>query len=279
MHQQYLIRKLEKKALSIRRKIIRIMANGKKGHLGGSLSVADIIAALYFHQMNINPKDPEWENRDRLIMSKGHSVLAQYAALAETGFFQENELDNIKNLGSFLQGHPDRIKTPGVEASTGSLGQGLSIACGVALAAKIQRKKYHVYAIIGDGESNEGMIWEAAFFAANYHLDNLIGITDLNSLMATGRTIVGLLAPKWKAFGWETKKIDGHNMSEILDALDWSTSQKEKPVMIICKTVKGKGISFAEDSPLYHHCSLSSEQYQKANEDLKEMEFRLNGKT
>jgi len=232
------------------------------------MSIAEIIAALYFHQMRHDPKNPDWEDRDRFILSKGHSVLAQYVALAELGYFPKKELKNVKKLGSILQGHPDRIKVPGIEASTGSLGQGLSIACGIALGAKIKGKKFRVYALIGDGESNEGMIWEAAIFAAHYRLDNLTAITDENGLMASKGTIVGSLAPKWRAFGWDVTEIDGHDLSEILYALDRATTIKGQPTMIICRTVKGRGISFAENISDFHHCSLTQEQYEKAWKDL-----------
>jgi transketolase len=268
MHSQQTITGLEEKARVIRKGIIEIMAGGKRGHLGGSMSIADIVAALYFHQMKLNPKDPAWADRDRFILSKGHSVLAQYVALAELGYFPKKELKNTKKKGSILQGHPDRIRTPGIEASTGSLGQGLSIACGVALAAKITGRQFRVYAVVGDGESNEGMIWEAAIFAAHHKLDNLTGITDQNRLMASGRTIVGSLAPKWRAFGWEVIEIDGHNMRQILDALDWATQIKERPAMIVCNTVKGRGVSFAENNANFHHNALTPEQYEKAMSDL-----------
>jgi transketolase len=271
MHQELVVEKLEEKALTIRRGILEIMANGKRGHLGGSMSIADIVAALYFHQMRLDPKDPNWADRDRFILSKGHSVLAQYVALAELGYFPKKELRDVKKLGCILQGHPDRIRTPGIEASTGSLGQGLSIACGVALGAKITAKKYRVYALIGDGESNEGMIWEAAIFAAHYRLDNLTAITDQNRLMASGETIVGSLSRKWRAFGWKVTEINGHNMSEILDALDWAIGVRGQPAMVICNTVKGRGISFAENVPDFHHCSLTREQYEKAWDDFQHM--------
>ncbi|MBS7656549.1 MAG: transketolase [Candidatus Bathyarchaeia archaeon] len=270
MHSQSTIKSLEEKALTIRRGIIEIMANGKRGHLGGSLSIADIIAALYFHQMRIDPKNPNWEDRDRFVLSKGHSVLAQYVALAELGFFPREELKKVKKIGSILQGHPDRLKTPGIEASTGSLGQGLSVACGMALGAKIRGKDYRTYVIVGDGESTEGMIWEAAIFASHYKLDNLTGITDQNRLMASGSTIVGSLSPKWRAFGWETKEIDGHNMNEILDALDWALTVKNRPVMLVCNTIKGRGISFVENNVDFHHCALTNEQYEKALRELNE---------
>jgi transketolase len=268
MHPQPTVKELEEKAAKIRKGILEIMAGGKRGHLGGSMSIADIVAALYFHQMKVNPKNPSWTNRDRFVLSKGHSVLAQYVTLAELGFFPKEELKKVKNLGSMLQGHPDRLKTPGIEASTGSLGQGLSIACGMALGARIARKKYRVYAVVGDGESTEGMIWEAAIFAAHYGLDNLTGITDQNRLMASGTTIVGSLAPKWRAFGWEVTEINGHNMTEILDALDWAITVRNRPAMIVCNTVKGRGISFVENNADYHHCALTAEQYEKAWNEL-----------
>jgi len=268
MHSKSVIEKIEEKAFTIRKGIIEIMANGKRGHLGGSMSVADAIAALYFHQMRIDPKNPNWGDRDRFVLSKGHSVLAQYVALAELGFFPKEELKNVKKLGCILQGHPDRIKAPGIEASTGSLGQGLSIACGMALGAKIKEKKFRVYAVVGDGESNEGMIWEAAIFAAHYKLDNLTAITDQNELMASGKAIVGPLAPKWRAFGWEVIEIDGHDMGKVLDALDKATSVKGRPTMIVCHTVKGQGISFAENVFDFHHCALTQEQYERALRDL-----------
>lgn len=268
MHSQSVINELEEKALLIRRGILEIMAGGKRGHLGGSMSIADIIAALYFHQMRLDPKNPDWEDRDHFIMSKGHSVLAQYVALAELGYFPKEELKKVKKLGSILQGHPDRIKAPGIEASTGSLGQGLSIACGVASGAKVMGKRSIVYTLIGDGESNEGMIWEAAIFAAHHKLDNLTAITDQNRLMASGRTLLGPLAPKWRAFGWEVSEINGHDMGEILDALDEAASIKGQPTMIICHTIKGRGVSFAEDVSSFHHCSLTQEQYETAMKDL-----------
>jgi len=261
MHSQSLVEYLERKALLIRKGILEIMAGGKRGHMGGSMSIADIIAALYFHQLRHDPENPGWEDRDRFILSKGHSVLAQYVALAEFGYFPREELRKVKNMGSILQGHPDRIKAPGIEASTGSLGQGLSIACGIALGAKITGKKFRVYALIGDGESNEGMIWEAAVFASHYELDNLTGITDQNSLMAQGKTIVGPLARKWRAFDWKVIEINGHSMAEILNALDEAVTIQGRPTMVICHTIKGCGIPFAENAPMFHHCSLTPEQY------------------
>ncbi len=268
MHSQSEIRRLEEKALAIRRGILEIMAGGKRGHLGGSLSIADIVAALYFHQMRLDPENPNWGERDRFILSKGHSVLAQYVALAELGYFPRKELKSVKKLGCILQGHPDRIRTPGIEASTGSLGQGLSIACGVSLGAKIAGKHFRVYALVGDGESNEGMIWEAAIFAAHYRLDNLTAITDENRLMASRATIVGSLAPKWRAFGWAVREINGHDIGEILDALDWATGVRGRPAMVICHTIKGRGITFAENAADFHHCQLTQEQYEIALKDL-----------
>jgi len=262
------LEELEEKARLIRKGILEIMAGGKRGHLGGSMSSAEVVAALYFHQLRHNPKNPYWEERDRFIMSKGHSVLAQYVALAELEYFPKEELRNVKKLGCILEGHPDMRKISGVEASTGSLGQGLSIGCGVALGAKLKGEKYRVYVLVGDGESNEGMIWEAAFFAAHYKLDNLTALTDRNGLMATGPTMVDPLAEKWRAFGWWVTEIDGHNIAEILDALDRATRVKNQPTMIVCRTVKGKGVSFIENVPDFHHVVLNEEQHRKALDEV-----------
>ena len=255
---------LKIKAQLIRKGILDIMAQGKRGHLGGSMSIAEIIAVLYFHQLRHDPSNPSWEDRDRFIMSKGHSVLAQYVALAELGYFPTAELKNIKKLGCILQGHPDMSKTPGIEASTGSLGQGLSIGCGIALGNKLKKRKCHTYVLIGDGESNEGMIWEAALFASHFKLDNLTGLTDRNGLMATGPTMVDPLTEKWRAFGWWVTEVDGHNIPQLLDALNKARRVENQPSMIICHTIKGKGVSFAENVPGFHHTALKEEEYTRA---------------
>ncbi|MDI6887408.1 MAG: transketolase, partial [Candidatus Thermoplasmatota archaeon] len=239
---------------------------------GGSLSCADIVTALYFHILRHDPKDHKWSERDRFVLSKGHSCPALYAALAESGYFAIDELFTLRKLGSRLQGHPSVLKLPYLEASTGSLGQGLSMAIGMALAAKIDKKDYKVYALIGDGESNEGNIWEAALFAAHHKLDNLIVFLDRNRIQLDDFTekILSLepLADKWKAFGWEVKEIDGHNFEEIINAVDWAKQVKSKPVMIIAHTIKGKGVSFMENTAEFHGKAPNKEQYEQAMKEL-----------
>jgi len=265
------IKELKKKAKLIREGILDCIGVDKKGHLGGSMSSADLVAALYFYKMRVNPGNPHDPDRDRFIFSKGHSVLAQYAALAELGFFSKSELKHTKELGSILQGHPE-IRTPGVEANTGSLGQGLSIGVGMALAAKLDRKDYRVYVIVGDGELCEGQIWEAVTCANFYKLDNLVAIIDKNRFQASGSTKerydIGNIRAKFNAYGWETRDIDGHNMNEIVEALDWTEQVKGFPSAIIANTVKGKGISFAENNFSFHNNSLTKEQYEQARKDI-----------
>jgi len=268
-----LIKNLEEKAWRLRWYIVNdLMGVGKVGHLGGSCSSADIVAALYFYKMKVNPKNPKDENRDRFLLSKGHAALVQYAALAELGFFPKAELKKLKTLGAMLQGHPDMIKTPGIEANTGSLGQGLSIANGMALGLRLDGKKNKVYVLIGDGELAEGQIWEAAMATANFKLDNLVAIVDVNRLQATGPIVerfnTNPLAPKWLAFGWHVLEIDGHNMVEIVDALDKADTIKGKPTVILANTIKGKGISFAENQAAFHHGQITEEQFAIAQRDL-----------
>ncbi len=266
------IEDLEIKAQKIRLRIVQMIGIGKTGHLGGSNSIADIIAALYFHKMKNNPENPKWENRDRFILSKGHSALAQYAALAEAGYFPEDELKKLKHLGAMLQGHPDLLKTPGIEANTGSLGQGLSIACGIAAGFKIDKKYNRVYCIIGDGEAAEGQIWEAAMAATFYKLDNLIAILDYNKIQATGtiaeRFDTGSLPDKFRAFGWHVLEIDGHDMNQIVEALDQADGVNGKPILIAAHTIKGKGVCFAENTAAYHNGSMTNEQYELACKSL-----------
>lgn len=266
---------LERKALQLREDIIDMIGVGKVGHLGGSCSCADIVAVLYFHKMNIDSKNPEYEYRDRFLLSKGHAALVQYAALAELGFFPKEELKNVKKLGGMLQGHPDKTKTPGIEANTGSLGQGLSIANGMALGLKLDGKKNKVYVIIGDGELGEGQIWEAAMAAAYYKLDNVVAIVDRNKLQATGAVVerfnTNPIDEKWKAFGWNVLVIDGHDIEQIADALDKADEVKGKPTVIIAETVKGKGISFAENTAAFHNGALTQEQYYAAKKELEQL--------
>jgi len=245
-----------------------MIGSGKPGHLGGSCSIADIVAVLYFHTMRHNPKDPTWPDRDRFLLSKGHAALAQYAALAECGYFPKKELCTLKELGSMLQGHPEMRRMPGIEAYTGSLGQGLSIACGMAMAGKIDKKSYRVYCILGDGEIAEGQIWEASMTAAFYRLDNLIAILDKNLVQASGPIVerydTNPHPEKWRAFGWEVMEIDGHDIREIIQAFDKAAQVKGKPVMIIAHTIKGKGVPFAEGKADFHHGIMTQEQYETA---------------
>jgi transketolase len=263
---------LEKKARKLRLHIIKMIGVGQKGHLGGSFSLAELVTVLYFHKMKHDPQNPQWKDRDRFLLSKGHAALIQYAALAELGYFPEEELEHVKCLGAMLQGHPDMLTTPGIEANTGSLGQGLSLACGIAAGLKIDHKKSRVYCIVGDGEIAEGQIWEAAMTASYYKLDNLIAILDKNRLQAMGliteRYDTNPLAEKWRAFGWHVSEIDGHNVSEIIDAFDRVDNIKGQPGMIIAHTIKGKGLSFAENVVAFHNGELTQEQYDQACKEL-----------
>jgi len=265
------IKELENKARIIRLGILETMESGKKSHLGGSMSSADLVTALYFYKMKHNPKRPEDPDRDRFIFSKGHSVLAQYSVLAECGYFPKEELKKTKTLGSILQGHPE-IRTPGIEANTGSLGQGLSIGLGMALGAKLDQKDYRVYVILGDGELAEGQIWEAVNTASFYKLDNLIAIVDYNKLQAVGflkkRYDLGDIRGKFSIFGWKTFEIDGHNMEDIVKTLDETDHIQGSPSVIIAHTVKGKGVSFAENNPGFHNAPLSEKQLKQAKKDI-----------
>jgi transketolase len=262
------IQQLEMKAKEIRLTIVKMVGPGKAGHFGGSCSIADVVAALYFHKMKHDPKNPNWADRDRLVFSKGHAAIAQYAALGLCGYFPEKELWNLKELGSMLQGHPDLMKTPGIEANTGSLGQGLSMSCGIAAGLKLDKNSARVYCIIGDGELAEGQIWEAAMAASFYKLDNLLVILDCNKLQATGpimeRFDTNPVREKWEAFGWHTIEINGHDMNEILESLDSTEKVKGKPSIIIAHTIKGKGIPFAENNAAFHNGMMTQEQYETA---------------
>ena len=266
------IEELTKKAVEIRRGIIEAVYSGQSGHPGGSLSIADILTVLYFHEMNINEKDPKWEDRDRLVLSKGHCSPALYSCLSNRGFFPVEDLKTFRNIDSYLQGHPDMKKIPGVDMTTGSLGQGLSVAVGMAIAGKMDKKDYRVYCILGDGEIEEGQIWEAAMSAKKYKLDNLCAIVDNNNLQIDG-TIEEVMSPypideKFRSFGFEIIKIDGHNMQEIIDAFDVAKNIKEKPVCIIAKTIKGKGVSFMENQVGWHGKAPNEEQYKQAMHEL-----------
>lgn len=276
MEMQNVIDYLQEKALKIREHIVYDLTGiGKVGHLGGSCSSADLLAALYFHKMKHDPANPNLPERDRFLLSKGHAALVQYAALAEAGYFPHEELKKVKTLGAMLQGHPDMTRTPGVEANTGSLGQGLSIACGMAMGLRLDRLSSKVYVLVGDGELAEGQIWEAAMAASFYKLDNLVAILDRNNLQATGpiseRFDTNPISPKWAAFGWEVIEIDGHNMEEILQALNKADTVKGKPTVIIAQTVKGKCISFAENNAAFHNGAMTPEQWEIAKGDLERL--------
>jgi transketolase len=266
------IENLKTIAKSLRMNVLKMITHAGSGHTGGSLSAAEIITVLFFKKMKINPKNPKWEERDRFILSKGHACPVVYAALAKLGFFPEEELLTLRKLGSRLQGHPDRQLTPGIEMSTGSLGQGLSVANGLALGLKLDRKKSKVYVLLGDGESQEGQIWEAAMTAGHYKLDNLCAILDYNQMQIDGFVNeikrIEPLKEKWEAFGWKTIEIDGHSFPEIINALDASDKIKGKPTMIIARTVKGKGVSFMEFNNYFHGKAPSKEEYEKAIKEL-----------
>ena len=281
MISQTTIKKIEKMAAEIRKDVVLMIGGeGHVGHLGGSCSSADIVAALYAYKMKLDPKNPKWDGRDKFLYSKGHACIAQYAAMAELGYFPKEKLTTLKSLGSMLQGHPDVNKTPGVEANTGSLGQGLSIANGMALAMRLDGKDNKVYCVMGDGEMAEGQIWEAAMAASNIKIDNIVGIVDQNGLQATGsieeRFNTNPLPEKWESFGWHVIQIDGHDMEEIVDALDEADTIKGKPTVIIARTVKGKGVSFAENVVGFHNGALTKEQYQTALKELDETISALN---
>lgn len=265
--------KIKRFAAQVRKDVVLMIGDqGHVGHLGGSCSSADIVAALYGYRMKIDPKNPKWEDRDRFLYSKGHACIAQYAALAEVGFFPTEQLLTLKALGSMLQGHPDITKTPGVEANTGSLGQGLSIANGIALALRLDHKDSKVYCIMGDGEMAEGQIWEAAMAGSNFKIDHIVGIVDQNRLQATGaiseRFNTNPLKEKWESFGWHVIVIDGHNIGEIVAALEEADTVKGKPTVILAQTVKGKGFSFAENNVSFHNGALTREQYQTALNEI-----------
>ena len=259
---------LQKAAKKLRFDIVNMIGTGKPGHLGGSCSIADIVAVLYFHKMRHDPQNPKWPDRDRFLLSKGHAALAQYAALAEWGYFPKEELGTLKELGTILQGHPEMRRMPGIEAYTGSLGQGLSVACGMAMAGKIDKKDYKVYCIVGDGEIAEGQIWEASLAAAFYKLDNLVAILDKNLVQATGSIVqrydTNPHAEKWRGFGWHVMEIDGHDIGQIAEALDEADQVKGQPVMIVAHTIKSKGVPFAEGKADFHHGIMTQEQYEVA---------------
>lgn len=263
---------LRHKAREIRKDIIKMLGEAGSGHPGGSLSAADIVTVLFFHELRIDPKRPDWPERDRFVLSKGHAAPVLYAALARRGFFPQEELMTLRKLDSRLQGHPDMRKVPGVDMSTGSLGQGLSVANGMALAARLDQKNYRVYALLGDGELDEGMVWEAAMASAHYKLDNLTAFVDHNGLQIDG-PITEVMSPepvadKWRAFGWHVLSIDGHDLEQIMDALNEAKTVKGKPTMIVAATVKGKGVSFMENQVGWHGVAPNPGEVAKALAEL-----------
>ena len=263
---------LSRIANNLRISIIESVYNAGCGHPGGSLSIADILTYLYFEEMNIDPSDPKKVDRDRFVLSKGHTAPALYAALAERGFFPKEDLKTLRKTASYLQGHPDMKGVPGVDMSTGSLGQGISTACGMALSAKVSGDSYRVYTILGDGESQEGQVWEAAMFASHYKLDNLVAILDLNGLQIDG-SITEVMNPtphdeKFLAFGWNVITIDAHNFEEIESALKQARETKGKPTAIIAKSVKGKGVSYMENKCEWHGQAPKEDLYKVALSDL-----------
>ena len=264
---------LKKTANNIRRHIINGVYSAGCGHPGGSLSIADIMAYLYTAEMRVNPQNPQDPARDRFVLSKGHVAPVLYSALAECGYFPVEDLITLRKLGSKLQGHPVRGKVPGVEMSTGSLGQGLSMACGIALAGKLDKKDYWTYCLLGDGEMQSGQNWEAIMFAAQQKLDHLIAFVDRNRLQIEGdtETVVGLepLTEKWLAFGWDVYEIDGHNIDHILGAIR-NAKTTDSPSVIVMRTVKGKGVSFMENNAGFHGRSCKPDEYEQAMKELKE---------
>lgn len=265
---------LAEKARKIRIDLLQEVYYGKSGHIGSSLSCADILAVLYFNEMNIDPQDPKAESRDRFVLSKGHASEALYATLAERGYFPKEDLLTFRHIDSPFQGHPDMNKVPGVDMTTGSLGQGLSAANGMALASKIDKQGFRVYCLIGDGELEEGQVWEAAMTSSQYELDNICAIIDCNGLQLTGKTeeIKSLnyesIEQKFRSFGFNTIVIDGNNIESIMQAFSIAERTKGMPSVIIAKTIKGKGVSFMENNNEWHGKSLSDEDYKKALEEL-----------
>ena len=266
------LRDLQQKARQIRIHILKMLTQAGSGHTGGSLSVVEVITALYFYKMRHKPQDPAWEDRDRFVLSKGHAAPALYAAMAASGYFPEEELPTLRQLGSRLQGHPDMRALPGIDFSTGSLGQGLSVANGMALAARLDGKKVRVYALMGDGEIQEGQIWEAAMAASHYQIDNVCGILDFNKLQIDGSVLevmsIAPVADKWKSFGWEVMEVDGHDFSQILPALDRCEEIKGRPSLVIAHTTKGKGVSFMENEVKYHGVAPTPEELERALKEL-----------
>ncbi|WP_331618354.1 transketolase [Serpentinicella sp. ANB-PHB4] len=266
------ISELQERATSIRKNIIEMLHESGSGHPGGSLSAADILTVLFFHEMNLDPKNPKLDNRDRFVLSKGHAAPVLYATLVEKGFFPKEELFKLRKINAMLQGHPDMKGTPGVEMSTGSLGQGFSAACGMAIAGKLDKKDARVYALLGDGELQEGLVWEAAMSASHYKLDNLTAIVDYNRLQIDGFNddVMGVnpVDDKFKAFGWHVIEVDGHSIDALIRVFDEAKNTKGKPTAIIAKTIKGKGVSFMENAVEWHGTAPSEDDKAQALKEL-----------
>ncbi|WP_270647839.1 transketolase [Paeniclostridium hominis] len=259
-------------ARNIRQDIVTMIHGSKSGHPGGSLSAVEILTSLYFDEMNVDARSPKMEDRDRFVLSKGHAAPVLYATLAEKGYFDKKELNSLRKMGAMLQGHPDMKGTPGVEMSTGSLGQGFSVACGMAMASKLDNAPWRVYTLLGDGEVQEGIVWEAAMSAAHYKLDNLVAFLDYNGLQIDGEVEkvmnIGPIMDKFKSFGWNVIEIDGHDFDQIFAALDMARETVGKPTMIIAKTVKGKGVSFMENNASWHGTAPTDSDLEKALAEL-----------
>ena len=257
---------------NIRKDIVTMIHGSKSGHPGGSLSAVEILTALYFDEMNIDPENPKKEDRDRFVLSKGHAAPVLYATLAHKGYFDREELNGLRKINRMLQGHPDMKAIPGVDMSTGSLGQGFSVSCGMAMASKLDNAPWRVYTLLGDGEVQEGIVWEAAMSASHYKLDNLVAFLDYNGLQIDGKTEdvmnIGPIVDKFKAFGWNVIEIDGHDFDQIFAALDMAKETVGKPTIIIAKTIKGKGVSFMENEAMWHGLALSDSDLERALLDL-----------
>lgn len=264
---------LEQTSRNVRASIVKSIANAGAGHPGGALSATDILVSLYFEAMNIDPKNPGWEERDRFILSKGHASIALYSVLAEKGYFSKDELPTFDHTNSRLQGHPDMTRTPGVDMSSGSLGQGLSVGIGMALAARFKKSNSHIYVLMGDGELQEGQVWEAMMAADHYHIDNLTAIVDINELQLLGAiddifSISGSLKLRWEAFGWNVLEVNGHDTPMLIDTLELARSIKGSPTVILARTIKGKGVSFMEAKPAWHSGGISPDELKLALADI-----------
>ena len=272
-HSEELVAELSEVAMDLRRTVVEMIHRAASGHPGGSLSAAEIIAALYFHQLRIDPARPDWPERDRFILSKGHAAPLLYATLARRGFFPVEELATLRQLGSRLQGHPDRLKTPGVEMTAGFLGHGISIGVGLALAARLNGMDYRTYVLVGDGEIQAGVIWEGAMEAAKYRLSSLTAILDYNDVQLDGPVHeimpIAPVVDKWRAFNWAVIETNGHNMRQVLEALDEATDIHDRPTIIVAHTTKGKGVSFMENQSRWHGRAPNDEEYAQALAELK----------